>query len=134
MVRRLDRLAALGLPLHLTEVSFCTLDQQQRADALEIFYRIAYSHPAVEVVMLWGFWEKRHFLKDRAALVDANWKNTPAGDRLDQLLLRDWRTTLTGTTDANGTLRFRGFHGTYDISGTKVELVPGKTEAAVRFP
>lgn len=134
MVRRLDQLAALGLPLHLTEVSFCTLDQQQRADALEIFYRIAYSHPAVEVVMLWGFWEKRHFLKDRAALVDADWKNTPAGDRLDQLLLRDWRTTLTGQTDATGTLRFRGFQGTYEIAGAKAELLPGKTDAVIRLP
>jgi GH35 family endo-1,4-beta-xylanase len=134
MVRRLDRLAELGLPIHLTEVSFCTLDQQQRADALEIFYRVAYSHPAVEAVMLWGFWEKRHFLKDRTALVDANWKNTPAGDRLDQLLLRDWRTTLTATTDATGTLRFRGFHGTYDIGGVQTELLAGKTNNAIRLP
>lgn len=132
MLRRLDRLAELGLPIHLTEISFCTLDQQQRADALEIFFRTAYSHPHVTAILLWGFWEQRHFLKDRAALVDANWQNTPAGDRLDQLLLRDWRTTLTGTTDATGTLRFRGFPGAYTIAGTaSVELTAAQPTATV---
>jgi hypothetical protein len=120
------------LPIHLTEISFCTLDQLQRADALEIFFRAAYSHPRVEAILLWGFWEQRHFLKDRAALVSATWQNTLAGDRLDQLLLRDWRTTLTGTTDATGTLRFRGFHGTYTIAGNStVELAATQPTATV---
>jgi GH35 family endo-1,4-beta-xylanase len=62
MLRRLDRLGELGLPIHLTEISFCTPDAQQRAEALETFLRLAYSHPAVKAIMLWGFWEKRHWL------------------------------------------------------------------------
>jgi GH35 family endo-1,4-beta-xylanase len=135
MVRRLDKLGELGLPIHLTEISACTTDQVQRADALEAAYRVAYSHPRVEAIMLWGFWEKRHFLGDRAALVDKDWKLTPAGERVTQLLLREWRTKLTGVTDGAGKLQFRGFHGTYQVqaggvTGT-VTLTAAQTEGTL---
>lgn len=129
MLRRLDRLGELGLPIHLTEISFCTPDAQQRAEALETFLRLAYSHPAVKAIMLWGFWEQRHWLGPSAALVDGHWNNLPAGQRLDQLLLQDWRTHLTAMTDAGGIARFRGFFGRYEIEGQEVTLTETQPSA-----
>lgn len=128
---------ATGLPIDLTEVSARTDDPQRRADGLEALYRVGFAHRAVRCIMLWGFWEKRHFLGPGAALVDADWQPTAAGKRLEQLLLHEWRTTATVTTDPRGRATFRGFYGDYQITdatgrtlGT-VRLTPDHLQAAI---
>lgn len=141
--RRLDRLAEFGVPIHITEVSSKTMDQQRRADTLEMLFRVAFAHPAVEAVMLWGFWEKRHWLGKDAALVDANWNLLPAGERVRKLLLDEWRTAATGRTDGSGRMRFRGFYGDYEVTvtmpdGAKARVsagfAPSATTAKVSVP
>lgn len=139
-VRRLDRLSALGLPIHLTEISAVTADEERRAEALETLFRLGFSHPGVEAIMLWGFWEGSHWLGRDAALVDREWNLLPAGARIRDLLLHRWRTHVTIGADDAGILAFRGFYGTYTISardehgqliwGT-VDLLPSRTEATV---
>lgn len=118
MMASLDELAKLKLPIHLTEISVNTRDTRWRADSLEILYRLGYSHPQVECILLWGFWAKRHWLGADSALVDANWELTEAGKRLRHLLLTEWRTRVEGTTDDRGRLKFRGFHGDYLVTVT----------------
>jgi GH35 family endo-1,4-beta-xylanase len=134
----LDRLADAGLPVQLTEISSKSKDEQRRADGLEALYRVAFSHPKVDLILLWGFWEKRHWLGRDAALVDAEFRPTAAGRVLEKLLLEEWRTSGTFAADDTGVLRFRGFYGTYALTatgpdgrvrGATVELIPGKTEA-----
>jgi GH35 family endo-1,4-beta-xylanase len=113
--RRLDRLAEFGLPIDLTEISCKTDDQHRRADSLEMLLRVGFAHPHVRAVMLWGFWENRHWLGKDAALVDAQWNLLPAGERVRRLLLEEWRTNVAGRSDAAGRFRFRGFHGEYAV-------------------
>ena len=134
--RRLDRLGEFGVPIHVTEVSCRTRDPVRRADALEMLYRTAYAHPAVEAILLWGFWEKRHWLGTDAALVRADWTLLPVGERVRRLLLLEWRTCATGRSGADGRFAFRGFFGTYALSATgadgqrmeaQVEFKPGRT-------
>ncbi len=136
----LDRLAELGLPIHLTEISARTPDAQARAAALDALLRIGYSHPAVEAVMLWGFWSKRHWLGPDAALVADDFAPNAAGDRLRHLLLDAWRTFSEGHADEAGTFRFRGHYGTYAVEITtadgrqaehSVTFTPGQTAAVV---
>jgi hypothetical protein len=104
------------LPIHFTEVSARSADEGRRANALEDFYRTAFSHPAVEAIVLWGFWERAHWIGRDAALVAADWSMLPAGKRIfEDLLAREWMTDVTGITDADGMIRFRGFFGTYRI-------------------
>lgn len=129
--RRLDRLAELGLPIHLTEISSKTEDEQRRADSLEMLFRTAYAHPGVEAILLWGFWAKRHWLGRDAALVDAGWNLTPAGDRVRRLIQEEWRTHLVGRSDDAGQFRFRGFVGTYEVHATTVD--GSKLRGTVRF-
>ena len=116
VLRRLDRLGELGLPIHITEVSSRAKDPQRRAESLEIFCRLAFSHPKVEAFMLWGFWARRHWLGPDAALVDRDWTLNPAGQRLFDLLRKEWRTDVDGRTDESGRLHFRGFFGTYEVA------------------
>ncbi len=112
----LDRLAATGLPIHLTEVSAKSADPRRRADALEMLYRLGFAHPAVESIHLWGFWARCHWLGADAALVDADWHPTEAGLRLSDLLTREWSTDARVVTDADGRASFRGFHGRYAVT------------------
>jgi hypothetical protein len=75
---------------------------------------VAFAHPQVEAVLLWGFWARRHWLGPQAALVGADWQPLPAWRRL-AALRQSWRTDCEAVTDAAGVLRFRGFYGTYEV-------------------
>ncbi len=112
--RRLDTLATFGVPLYFTEVTFDTRDDAGRADALEMFMTLAFSRPEIRLINLWGFWEKAHWRGRDAALVDRDWNLLPAGERLQELLMQRWRTNVQAVTDADGSIVFRGFYGTYN--------------------
>lgn len=115
---RLDRLAEFGLPIHLTEISFRAEDEAKRAEAVDSFFRTAFAHPSVEAVMLWGFWERAHWLGRPAVLFDRDFNPLPAGAALLNLLENEWKTRLEARTDAEGILSFRGFYGPYRIRVT----------------
>ncbi len=101
------------LPIHLTEISFRTQDDEKRADALEKFFRISFAHEKVEAILLWGFWSRAHWLGKQAALVDKDFNLLPAGERLLELLEKEWKTTTHGPLTADG-FAFRGFFGGYE--------------------
>ena len=132
---RLDALGQFGLPIHITEVSAKTDDVDKRADALEALFRTMYAHEKVEAVLLWGFWARRHWLGQQACLVEADGTLNEAGRRITTLLLEEWRTRTTATTDAEGRVRFRGFHGAYRIGAgglqAAVDLGPKNTAPTV---
>ena len=44
-------------------------DENKRADFLETALRALYGHPAVEGILLWGFWDQSHWRGEKAALV-----------------------------------------------------------------
>ncbi|CAA6657653.1 unnamed protein product [Spirodela intermedia] len=98
----LDKLGTLGLPIWFTE-----------AEDLEVMLREAYSHPAVEGIMLWGFWELL-MSRANAYLVDAEGNINEAGKRF-LALKKEWLSHSNGHVDDQGEYKFRGFHGTYSI-------------------
>jgi endo-1,4-beta-xylanase len=113
----LDRLhAATGLPIHLTEISAKTPDAARRADVLEMLFRLAFSHPAVRAILLWGFGATTHWMGPDAALMTGDGTLTPAGHRISHLLCEEWTTRGSGLTGADGRLQFRGFCGDYALS------------------
>jgi GH35 family endo-1,4-beta-xylanase len=120
----LDRLAdETGLPIHITEISFRTMDPQQRADALDAFFRVMFAHEDVDVIMLWGFWVRSHWLGEQAALLDRDFNLLPAGEKLIELLEKEWKTRTDGDLEA-GTFAFRGFYGSY---AGEITLENGRT-------
>jgi GH35 family endo-1,4-beta-xylanase len=113
--RVLDRFARLGRPLQLTEFDVDVgFDQQLQADYLSDVMTLCFSHPAVEAVVMWGFWEGRHW-KPNAALWRRDWSIKPAGQRWLDLVFDRWWTETEGTTDASGRVRIRGYLGDYEI-------------------
>jgi endo-1,4-beta-xylanase len=112
---RLDSLAELGLPIWITEYDSVNTNEFIRADNLEMLYRIAFSKPAVDGVLMWGFWAGSHWLGSNAAIVNLNWTLNAAGQRY-QSLLTEWTTITNGATGAGGEFDFHGFHGSYDIT------------------
>lgn len=111
---RFDSLAQLGLPIWVTEYDSLNADENVRADNLETLYRLAFSKPSVDGVMMWGFWAGSHWRGSNAAIVNLDWSLNAAGRRY-QSLLAEWTTRTNGATDANGGFDFRGFHGKYDL-------------------
>lgn len=112
---RLDKLAALGKPIWITEFDVVQADENDRADALEDFFRMAYSHPAVEGILLWGFWAGSHWRGPDAALIDLDWTINAAGQRFETLMDEWWSTEFL-VTDSSGAAASRVFHGDFRIT------------------
>ncbi|CAL5383907.1 unnamed protein product [Camellia sinensis] len=109
----LDKLGILGLPIWFTELDVSSINEHIRADDLEVMLREAYAHPAVDGVMLWGFWEL-FMSRDHAQLVNAEGDINEAGKRyLD--LKDEWLSRAHGHVDEQGQFEFRGFQGTYEV-------------------
>lgn len=121
----LDRFQRLGKPLQATELDIDVADENLQADYLRDFMTAAFSHPAVEGITLWVFWEGVH-AEPGPALYRQDWSKKPAALVLEDLLLKKWRTELAGTADKRGEFRARGFLGTYEISASG-----GKTAGAL---
>ncbi len=110
---RLDKIAALKLPIWITEFDVADASETSCADKLELVYRTAYSHPAVEGIMMWVFWAGDSWRGKNAGLAHQDWTLNEAGKRYEALM-DEWTTEISGTTDENGILAFRGFHGDYE--------------------
>jgi GH35 family endo-1,4-beta-xylanase len=118
---RFDSVAEVNLPIWVTEFDDSQPDENIRADELENFYRVAFSHPAVNGILMWGFWQSSMWRSD-AYIVNSDWSLNAAGQRY-KALMNEWTTKDSNTTDPNGKAGFRGFHGTYEITLT----IAGKT-------
>ncbi|GAB2228305.1 hypothetical protein Drorol1_Dr00010137 [Drosera rotundifolia] len=117
----LDKLGILGLPIWFTELDVSSTNEYIRADDLEVILREAFAHPAVEGIMLWGFWELS-MSRENSWLVDAEGNINEAGIRYLELK-KEWLTNTHGLVDQQGEFSFQGFHGTYEV-----EIVtPSKT-------
>ncbi len=111
----LDRYAALGLPVRITEFDINTDDEELQADYTRDFLIAMYSHASVVGVQHWGFWEGAHWIP-RAAMYRTNWAEKPNARAYKALVLDQWRTRANGTTDPQGVWRGRGFHGDYVVT------------------
>ncbi len=110
----LDRLAQFDLPIKITEYDFNTSDEQEKAKHLRDFYTICFAHPAVEGILMWGFWEGAHW-RPGAALWKRDWSETPAAKAYRDLVFNKWWTSQTGKADAAGIYRIRAFYGKYSV-------------------
>jgi endo-1,4-beta-xylanase len=62
----LDTVASAGLPIWITELSLASNDVHSRATALTDILTLYFSHPAVEGVLFWGFWDGKIFNQQTA--------------------------------------------------------------------
>jgi len=120
---RLDTLATLGLPIWITEYDSAEEDEGTNADRLEVVYRTAFAHPAVEGVLAWVVWAGDSWRGPNAAWAREDWTLTASGERFDTLRA-EWSTTHEGTTDEGGRIHLRGFCGDYEVALASADDLP----------
>ncbi len=111
----LDLFYTERIPVQITEFDIDTDDEQLQADYTRDFLIAAYSHPAVEGIILWGFWQKRHW-KPRAAMFRTDWNEKPNGKAWRELVCDKWATHLKQHTDHQGIIKGRAHLGEYEIN------------------
>lgn len=134
VAEQIDRYAALGKPIQITEFSAQTFNYQDRktpqnisgnyrsgvwdaesqAEFYREFYTIAFSRPQVEAIVQWGLDDERAWLPG-IGVIDVNGNPKPNYKALDHLLNNQWRTTLQIQSGKSEMTKFRGFYGKYEI-------------------
>ena len=114
MLAILDRYAKFGIPIWVTEYDVGIDDEEVNGRFTRDFYTTLFSHPAVEGIVMWGFWDCAHW-RENGVMYRRDWSLKPSGEAIRELLLKTWHTDTTGTTDAEGTFSTRGFLGEYLI-------------------
>ncbi|MHC5057105.1 MAG: endo-1,4-beta-xylanase [Planctomycetota bacterium] len=127
--RTLDKLAEFGLPIKVTEYDANTKDEGAKAEALENLYRVAFAHPTVEGILMWGFWEGAHW-KPNAAPWKRDFTPSPAAEKYRELVFGEWWTTEEATADARGRCEVRAFFGRHrvEVDGKSIEVELERSE------
>ncbi|MDA3962689.1 MAG: endo-1,4-beta-xylanase, partial [Planctomycetota bacterium] len=125
--RVLDALAAEGLRLHITEFGIHehheitgdlragTWNAQLQAQYYAEMFSLLYSHPAVDVVNLWGIGADTWM--GGAGLLDTTGHRKPAFDALHHLIKDEWRTRASGPLPLSGQISIpNAHHGRYRLT------------------
>lgn len=138
VLHTLDTLARFDLPIKITEFDMKTIDEAAKAKGLETLYRTAFAHPAVDGILMWGFWAKLHWrgttrfgTPGYTALWDDDWTPTPSARTYRRLVFDEWWTQYKGVTNDKGERRIPVFLGKHrlliDGKETTVEVTtPGE--------
>lgn len=133
----LDALAQFDLPIKITEfnmpgqrskyyrnksIEMTDEEELQKAKDLVDYYRICFAHPAVEGILMWGFWEGANWIK-QSSLYRRDWSPTPALEAYQQLIFKEWNTSETITLDQNGKASVSAFYGDYKITTEGKETI-----------
>lgn len=113
----LDDYAALAPELSITEYDLINAPDDLDADYLRDLLTIAFSHPAVNSFVMWGFWDSSHW-RGEAPLFDADWNLKPSGQAYLDLVFDAWWTDEQVQTNAEGNAAVRGVLGEYQVKAT----------------
>ncbi|XP_076077303.1 anti-sigma-I factor RsgI6-like [Mytilus galloprovincialis] len=112
---RLDKVAEVGLPIWITELSILDTNANDKATALDDVMTLYFSHPAVEGVLLWGFWDGGVFDKAIALATGSNVTPNAAGTKWNELFHQRFRTNESHSFDGSTSIRTRAFLGEHDL-------------------
>ncbi len=128
--RALDSLAQFNLPIRVTEfnlpgqnskyynkrdLKMTDEEEQQKAKDIVDYYRICFAHPAVEGILMWGFWEGANWIP-QSSLYKRDWSPTTAATAYQNLIFKEWFTKTEGKTNQKGQFAAPAFYGKYKIT------------------
>jgi GH35 family endo-1,4-beta-xylanase len=134
--RALDSLAIFNLPIRITEfnmpgqrskyhtekiLTMTPEEEQLKAKEMVDYYRVCFAHPAVEGILMWGFWEGANWIPV-SSLYKRDWSPTPAAKAYQDLIFNTWWTKNSATADAKGIFSTQAYYGKYRVT------VDGKTK------
>ncbi len=120
--RRLDQLDQLGLKIKITEFDLgdpnegLAMSEEEQKDAYITFLTTTFSHPAVDGITMWGFWDRMIWNKPSehnmgSGIFNVDMTPKTAGEAVTTLLTKTWNTDTTLAIDESQTVR--GFYGSY---------------------
>ncbi|WP_238152658.1 endo-1,4-beta-xylanase [Kribbella speibonae] len=112
-----DQFAALGVKVAITEFDVDTDDLQLQADYTRDFMTAMFSNPNVNQISNFGLWTKNIY-NPRVALYNDDWSPKPNALVWEDLITRQWHTSVSGQSSAAGTFGTRGFLGDYLVTVT----------------
>jgi len=155
-----ERFKRFGKPIHFTELTITSGEikkqirwhgpryddwhstpegEARQAREVRQFYRILFSHPAVEAVTWWDFADDGAWLGAPAGLLRKDMSPKPAYEALMEMVKKEWWTgPATLKTDAAGNVTFRGYLGDYAVGsgparGTVAVSAAGTVAVSVRL-
>ena len=115
-----DCLNEVGRPVHVSEVTVCAPDSTSIGSAIqaviaENLYRFWFSCPNITGITWWNVVDGGGAPGEPSysGLYDKRMRKKPVYETLDRLINREWKTSLTTASNAQGVVRFRGFKGHY---------------------
>ena len=126
----LDSLAQFHLPIRITEFNMpgqrskyykdrslvmTPEEEELKAKELVDYYKICFAHPAVEGILMWGFWEGANWIRP-SSLFKNDWTPTPAAIAYHNLIFKEWWTREKGKTNRKGEFSVPAFFGKYKVT------------------
>ena len=119
----LGKIGAAGKPIHMSEITISAPDDTERGRMVQAIvarnlYRIWFSQKPSMGITWWNVLDDCGAPKEPAisGLFTRGMNPKPAFFALDELINKEWKTSLDALPDANGDIKFRGFRGKYRIS------------------
>lgn len=109
-----DRFSSMGKSIIVSEFDINVPDEQAQADYMRDFMTMVFSHPSVDGLLMWGFWEGTVW-RPHTALWRRDWSIKPNGQVWIDLVHKKWWTDIKGKTDKKGIFKARGFLGDYEV-------------------
>lgn len=147
----LDSLGLFGLPVRITEfnmpgqrskyhiekITTMTPEEEAlRAREMVDYYKICFAHPAVEGILMWGFWAGANWIPV-SSLYKRDWSPTPAAEAYQDLIYNEWWTKNSGTAGKNGMFSIPAFYGKYKVTvrgiSKEINLTKGEGKTVVDF-
>lgn len=126
----LDSLAQFHLPIRVTEFnipgqrskyykdnSLVMTPEEEVINAKELvdYYKICFAHPAVEGILMWGFWQGANWIKP-SSLYRKDWTPTPTALAYHNLIYKEWWTNEKGKSNNKGEFTVPAFFGKYKVT------------------
>jgi endo-1,4-beta-xylanase len=144
----LDSLAVFKLPIRITEFNLPGMrsvykqlqltPEQEESKAKEIvdYYRICFAHPAVEGILMWGFWEGANWIP-ASSMYKRDWSPTPSAEAYKNLIFKEWWTKESGVAGRKGLFSVPAFFGKYKVTvngiSKEVDLTKAKGQVIADF-
>jgi endo-1,4-beta-xylanase len=113
----LDTLAQFRLPIKITELGVVAATEAEQARILKDLYTVAFAHPAVTGILMWGFWEGANW-EPAAAVFKRNFTPTLAAKTYQDLVFNHWWTKANRQTNGKGVVVAPAFFGRYRVNVT----------------
>ena len=127
----MDNFGKLGIPQQITEMTVSALsedpeDEEVQAELTNRLYRCFFSHPAMEAIIYWNLVDgyaasakagdmPRGENRFYGGFLRHDLSEKPVYQMLKKLIHEQWHTE-TAVKAVNGTAKFRGFYGDYDLT------------------